>query len=118
MTSIIHSFGGGNKLGAIDVEFIGAAMKEVINCRRFLQWTYAHGYFLRDESKEKVLFQFHQGELEWFCDQLHGMVEKNFNFEILNMRPNVLNYTKKVQTFRLSLEECISSSDYPLEQGL
>mmetsp|Transcript_28142 Transcript_28142/g.71367 ORF Transcript_28142/g.71367 Transcript_28142/m.71367 type:complete len:1007 (-) Transcript_28142:415-3435(-) len=59
-----------------DVLFLEEAIKQVIDCRRMLKWTYAFAYFLGSTVE---FFAFQQGLLEQKVDQLQGLFE-NSNF--------------------------------------
>lgn len=57
-----------------DVLFLEEAIKQVIDCRRMLKWTYAFGYFL---GKSYPFFEFQQGQLEQKIDQLQALFENS-----------------------------------------
>jgi ariadne-1 len=46
-----------------ELMFMEEALEEVIRCRKVLKWTYAFGFYLKDE-KEKALFEDSQEQLE------------------------------------------------------
>lgn len=58
-----------------DVVFLEDAIQQVVECRRMLKWTYAFGYFMRDETNKVQFFEFQQGQLEQKVDQLQGFFE-------------------------------------------
>jgi len=57
------------------VEFLLDANKTVIECRRALKWSYVIAFYLRDDSRQQLLFRQDQGQLEKFSDELHGLIE-------------------------------------------
>lgn len=59
-----------------DVEFILEAIQEIIRSRRILQWTYCYGYYCKDKTNQKHLFETQQSQLERFADELHDKAEK------------------------------------------
>lgn len=97
-----------------DVEFIQHAWEVVVLCRSVVQYTYPLGYYLRDNTKEKTLFIYHQGELEWFTDMLQELLESNErNIELLTnpkLRIKILAMTKSVKTFRDNLVNYITNN--------
>jgi membrane protein YqaA with SNARE-associated domain len=48
---------------------------QVIDCRRVLKYTYVLGFFLRDHSPEKQLFEHHQEMLEKNTERLQEYTE-------------------------------------------
>ena len=52
------------------------AAAEIIRCQQVLQYSYAYGYFLKDDTPHKTLFETQQGRLEAFTDELHDKTEK------------------------------------------
>jgi len=57
------------------VEFLLAANRTVLECRRALKMSYVMAYYLREGSRQLHLFQIDQGQLELFSDELHGLIE-------------------------------------------
>lgn len=51
----------------------------MINCRRVLKYTYVLGFFLREHSPEKQLFEHHQEMLEKNTERLQEYTELNLN---------------------------------------
>merc|ERR1712187_499641 len=46
------------------VEFLDAAVSQIVAGRRFLKWTYAYGYVSKElRVKDRDLFEFHQSQL-------------------------------------------------------
>ncbi|KYK64236.1 ARIADNE family protein, partial [Toxoplasma gondii TgCatPRC2] len=59
-----------------EVEFLEEAVKQIIECRRILKWSYAFGYFADwQEAHQKHLFEYHQGQLERSLDLLQEKTE-------------------------------------------
>lgn len=52
---------------------------QVIDCRRVLKYTYVLGYFLKDNSVEKQLFEHHQEMLEKNTEKLQEYTEKSLD---------------------------------------
>jgi len=96
-----------------DVEYVVLSTNEITRCRRMLQHTYAVAYYLPDASKEKKLFQHHQGELEWFTDTLHELIEMNEGTDHLVsntvLRTRIITLTNTVKKFRENLVEAIQT---------
>jgi len=74
ITSVILSV---QKVSVKDVEFMEAAVNEIVACRRFLKWTYAYAYVvgLKLEEKQRQLFEFHQEQLETTLERLSHFME-------------------------------------------
>ena len=62
-----------------ELVFLENGLKAVIKCREILKWTYAYGYYKKEEMEEHkvALFNQWQADLEKYCDHLHGMCEKD-----------------------------------------
>merc|ERR1719261_1447868 len=63
----------------IELQFLYDALRQVRACRRVLKWTYVFGYYLEETSPEKNLFEYLQKNLEEKTDNLHELLEKDFN---------------------------------------
>eukprot|EP00386_Alphamonas_edax_P014941 GDKI01045716.1.p1 GENE.GDKI01045716.1~~GDKI01045716.1.p1 ORF type:complete len:582 (+),score=151.28 GDKI01045716.1:77-1822(+) len=59
-----------------DFEFLLMAVRQIIECRRMLKWSYAFLYFAKFTPEKKALFEFHQGQLEKYLDILQETAEK------------------------------------------
>lgn len=92
------------------VIFLKDAVEEVVRCRRILQWTYCFGFYLADGSREKNLFEDHQGRLEVFADRLHELTEKDVS-ELLDIevRSSVIRLMKTVEKFRIGVKDYTNS---------
>lgn len=84
----------------IDVQFLKQAAEQVIDCRRVLKYTYVLGYFLKDGSVEKQLFEHHQEMLEKNTEKLQEYTEKPLD-QI--DRTQVVNLTRVTEKFMTSL---------------
>merc|ERR1719399_101437 len=63
----------------IELQFLYDALRQVRACRRVLKWTYVYGYYLEEAGPEKNLFEFLQKNLEEKTDNLHELLEKDFD---------------------------------------
>ena len=59
----------------IDAEFLEAANRQLVECRRVLKYSYAFAYYLQDDDK-KTRFEYHQLMLERFTENLSEHTEK------------------------------------------
>jgi len=100
----------------IELEFLYDAIKQVRGCRRVLKWTYVYGYYLDEAGPaEKNLFEHLQKNLEEKTDNLHEMLEKEFESffseessapgesthnKFMEFRMKVTNHTNVTQKFR------------------
>lgn len=89
----------------MDVQFLRHAAEQVIACRRVLKYTYVLGYFLKNDSLEKQLFEHHQEMLEKNTERLHECTEHNI--EQMD-RTQVVNLTRVTEKFMNSLLSTMS----------
>lgn len=90
----------------IDVQFLKQAVEQVIECRRVLKYTYVLGYFLKDLTQEKRLFEHHQEMLEKHTETLHHYTEMSLD----NLdRTQVVNLTRVAEKFMSSLLTSLNS---------
>merc|ERR1719235_366823 len=68
-----------NGIEIIELQFLYDALKQVRECRRVLKWSYVYGYYLEEDGPEKNLFEYLQKNLEEKTDNLHELLEKDFN---------------------------------------
>ncbi|CDI74080.1 IBR domain-containing protein, putative [Eimeria praecox] len=62
--------------GDFDWDFLEKGWLQVVECRRMLKWSYAFAFFAEfPESRQKHLFEFHQGQLERSLDLLQERLE-------------------------------------------
>lgn len=85
-----------SKSSWIDVQFLKEAAEQVRDCRRVLKHTYVLGYFLKERTAEKQLFEHHQEMLEKNTERLQEFTEKPV--EQLN-RADVVNLTRVNERF-------------------
>jgi len=92
--------------GLQGVQFLLAAVNSVIECRRLLQWSYALGYYLKDGSDVKSLFELHQQRLETFTEQLSQMTEQKLEQLMgAQIRSDIINLTRVVEKYRQNIVE-------------
>lgn len=58
-----------------DSQFLFDAVLQIRNSRRFLKWTYAHGYFTKYTKDQQRLFEFQQAQLEGTLERLSDIME-------------------------------------------
>eukprot|EP00164_Ancoracysta_twista_P002815 GFYU01003744.1.p1 GENE.GFYU01003744.1~~GFYU01003744.1.p1 ORF type:complete len:505 (-),score=117.93 GFYU01003744.1:15-1529(-) len=68
----------------LDVQYLRSAQLTVCQCRRVIQYTYVHAYFL-PESCDKDLFEYLQEAVEQTLENLSGMLEKDKVEEIVKV---------------------------------
>lgn len=92
------------KVRTQEVGFLRDATEQLIKNRRVLQWSYVYGYFLRNKSSEKELFEYLQQDLEYHTDKLSGLYEQTINenntyHEFMEWKESVTNYTRVTSGF-------------------
>ncbi|MCD7462107.1 hypothetical protein HAX54_047808 [Datura stramonium] len=66
-----------HSLNEVELEFIIQAWQQIVECRRFLKWTYAYGFYLREkEMTKKQFFEYLQGQAEACLERLHECAER------------------------------------------
>jgi len=82
----------------IDVQFLKAAVEQLIECRRVLKFTYAFAYYLdsKDTTGKKERFEHHQEMLEKFTEKLSELSEMSIE---KTDRTDVVNHTRVVDKF-------------------
>ncbi|EOA29105.1 hypothetical protein CARUB_v10025372mg, partial [Capsella rubella] len=89
-----------------EFEFIVEAWHQIIECRRFLKWTYVYGFYLPPrEHAKKELFEYLQGDAESSLDRLHHCVETELKQFI---HKTDADSTKKFDSFRKKLIDLTS----------
>ena len=110
-----------------DLEYVLESIQEIIVSRKVLQWSYAYGYYLKDKTQIKNLFETQQGMLESFADRLHGETEDiidNKNKQkwntILNIkyRQNLITLTSTVMKYRTNLCNYLKDVKFQYQPGL
>ncbi|KAH7404412.1 hypothetical protein KP509_15G024600 [Ceratopteris richardii] len=71
------------------LKFITEAWLQIIECRRFLKWTYAYGYYLpENEVGKRHFFEHLQGDAETALERLHQCAEKDLQVFLEGDNPN------------------------------
>lgn len=83
MESIIKDFHDKLKLPYGEITFLLEAAEVLARSRRILKWTYPYAFYLENPDK-KNLFEFHQKDLERYCEELHELLEIRFSSAIKN----------------------------------
>lgn len=79
-------------------EYLTNASKQLITCRRLLMYTYVLGYYLKDATPQKALFEFQQGLLEQTTDRLQELAKAKDSILPAN-RLEILRLTDVVRGF-------------------
>jgi len=112
--AVVVTFTADNAFSVMDMEFLPKAVAQMVKCRRFLKWTYAFAYFLKDTEGKRKLFEFHQGQLEGTLERLSDLVENTAwayyssglaisNKEFYDKRAQTISLTSVVHDFFDSL---------------
>lgn len=118
----------GQNIPVKDLEFLSNSIDEIVACRRFLKWTYAHAYLNTEsmESSMKTLFEFHQGQLESTLERLSDVTE-NTPWSVVaregasskrsfpELRAQVVSVMDVVRTSFATLSDAIANSDTALQ---
>ncbi|KAL5707842.1 RBR-type E3 ubiquitin transferase [Ranunculus cassubicifolius] len=93
-------------ISELQLKFLTDAWLQIIECRRVLEWTYAYGYYLPDdEPAKKDLFEFLQGEAEYWLEQLHHCAENEMRTFLL-----ADGVSEGFEKFRIKLVELTNSA--------
>lgn len=106
-----------------DVAFMEQACQQIRHSRRFLKWTYAHGYFMRCDEAKKKLFEFHQAQLEGTLERLSDLMENTswgsfMGEEVISFQPfydlrtRVISLTSVVRDFFAKLQEALQTEQF------
>lgn len=98
----------------MDVQFLKQAAEQVRDCRRVLKYTYVLGYFLRDRTAEKQLFEHHQEMLEKNTERLQEFTERPL--DLIN-RADVVNLTRVTERFMQSLLQTMSGGVVRIDEA-
>eukprot|EP01071_Lankesteria_metandrocarpae_P008854 Lankesteria_metandrocarpae@DN5071_c0_g1_i2.p1 len=122
---IIHGTAG----HLVDIIFLEEAVRQIADCRRFMKWTYAYSYFAKWKADgAKVLFEYHQGELERSLDLLHETTE-NFDPEkyigdeaesfrpLFEFKTNLVNLTRVVKKYFQRMCDAFETEFIDVNQG-
>lgn len=78
---IVKSLNSKFGLSVTDLQFVSIALRQIVDCRRVLKWTYVYGFYLTEidnqHIKSKELFEYLQRNLEELTDTLHEYMEKD-----------------------------------------
>mmetsp|Transcript_108527 Transcript_108527/g.305904 ORF Transcript_108527/g.305904 Transcript_108527/m.305904 type:complete len:510 (-) Transcript_108527:96-1625(-) len=102
-----------------DVHFLAEAVRQIRSSRRFLKWTYAHGYFTKFGPQERKFFEFHQGQLEGTLERLCDIMENtswdsyldedaDTHRHFYDLRAQLISLTGVVREFFSKLREALS----------
>jgi len=99
------------------VDFLIQGVQTVIQCRHALKWSYVLGFYLKDRSSAKKLFEDDQGHLEELADKLHGMVERPMEqLQSDRLREEIITLNNATRKYQQNLEDGIMGTRY--ESGL
>jgi ariadne-1 len=98
----------------MDVQFLKQAAEQVRECRRVLKFTYVLGYYLKDKTPEKSLFEYHQEMLEKHTERLQEFTERPLD---QLQRSDVVNLTRVTERFMESLLQSMSGGIVRVEEA-
>merc|ERR1712048_615222 len=117
MEEVAGHFNALNGYKVTDLRFLGDAVQEIRLSRRFLKWTYAHGYFAKFKPEQRRLFEFHQAQLEGTLERLSDIMENTSwddyvgtdveNRPFYDIRQQLISLTGVVHEFFGGLREAI-----------
>lgn len=85
---------------SFDWDALRDALRQLVECRLVLKYTYVVTYCLGDQPVQRALFEDHQGLLESFTERLSEITEKDYKSidrtELVNLTGVVVRYTKNV----------------------
>jgi len=88
-----------------DTQFLIESTEQLIECRKFLAFSYVFGFFLdKHKIAEKNLFEYLQQDLERCTDTLSALYERDLEhltnlFDYDNWKEQITNYTRVTQKF-------------------
>jgi ariadne-1 len=91
---------------SFDWNALQQALRQLVECRRVLKYTYVVTYSLADEPLQRQLFENHQGLLERFTEQLSEITEKGYK-QIDHW--TLVNLTKTVEKYTVGVMECLDA---------
>eukprot|EP00928_Gymnodinium_smaydae_P006462 TRINITY_DN12291_c0_g1_i3.p1 TRINITY_DN12291_c0_g1~~TRINITY_DN12291_c0_g1_i3.p1 ORF type:complete len:528 (+),score=111.05 TRINITY_DN12291_c0_g1_i3:36-1586(+) len=117
MESMAQNFSDCFSIAYNDLKFLVQAVDQIRQGRRFLKWTYAHGYFAKYDTNRQKLFEFHQAQLEGTLERLSDITENTqwnsvFSEEVslkrfYDLRSQVVSLTQVVSEFFGNLKTAI-----------
>lgn len=115
------------KLHTQSPSFLDEAVRQIISGRRFLKWTYVHGYFANYKIEERKFFEFHQAQLEGTLERLCDVMENTSWDDILahtserhvdEIRSQILSLTAVVREFFDKLKDAFESNTLLCEASI
>lgn len=104
----------------IDFEFwdkLKQALRQLVECRRVLKYTYVVAYFLDDDHLCRDLFQDQQARLEAFTEKLSSITEQDYakidRIELADVTGAVATYTKNVMNLDLHVDIKVQVQSVP-----
>ena len=91
------------------LEFLGKALSCIKKARNTLLNTYIFGYYMKEKSKEKMLFEHNQRILEMEADKLHEYMEKDAIDKILNKK-EISHALKEFESLKSSVINLTAAS--------
>jgi len=94
------------------------AIQQIVSSRRFLKWTYAHGYIANYKAEKRKLFEFHQAQLEGTLERLCDIMENTSWDSVVtaiskrpfyDIRSKILSLTGVVRQFFNNLRDAFQS---------
>ena len=98
---------------SFDWDALQQALRQLVECRRVLKYTYVVTYSLADEPLQRQLFEDHQGLLERFTEQLSEITEQGYT-QI--DRSTLVNLTKTVEKYTVGVMECLDAHQQEAEE--
>jgi len=90
----------------LDIQYLKTAAEQLIECRRVLKYSYVYAYYLSDNTTTRGHFDYLQGVLEKFTENLSMLSEKPYK-EI--NRTKLIDATCTVMTFTKNMLEFIET---------
>jgi ariadne-1 len=103
---------GAGMVSYVDMQYIKQAAEQVLHCRQVLKYTYVLGYYLKDDSAEKQLYEHQQEMLEKNTERLQEYTDKLLQQQdkqqllsaaMIEQRVAVINLTRVTERFMCSL---------------
>ncbi|KAI3834649.1 hypothetical protein MKX03_005989 [Papaver bracteatum] len=104
-----------------ELDLIRNAWLQIIECRRFLKWTYAYGYYLPEhELVKKQLFEYIQGEAESGLERLHHCAEEELILYVEDKNPLEAfgDFCRKLKDFTIATRTYFENLESSLVNGL
>lgn len=97
-----------------EINFLTDATDMLQKARKILKWSYVFAYYISNH-KTKDLFEFHQKDLERYCEELNEALEMNYSKSVqinqgvldlkafLSYKDKVSNFNYRCQKVRLNM---------------